>query len=153
MPTIEIISLDSEKFEINQADYDFAIIKENKLISHRGLFYDFLLKFSGAIIHLGNPDFINDKKGEFFGGDLIDCEHDNNKFKFSDKYQNSIFELISTAFENSKTEQAIFLTDIQANEPKPRFKRIDSVAGFIKEHDNFGLNWNTAYLINPNKLF
>ncbi|MFC0878794.1 hypothetical protein ACE01N_19520 [Saccharicrinis sp. FJH2] len=148
MPTIELISIDSERFEINQADYDFAIIVEDKLISHRGLFYNFLLKYSGTIIHLGNPDFISDKKGAFFGSDLIDWSDDNNdKFHLLDKYKPTIFKLIRMAFEKSKTDQIIFLTDKQVNDPEPRFKRIDSVDDFIYEHDTNGLDWNTAYLI------
>ncbi len=149
MPTIEIISIDSVKFEINQADFDFAIIREEKLKSHRGLFYNFLLKYKGTIVHLGNPEFMTDKTGAFFGEKLINWDYDNNdKFQFSDKYKDSVFKLLVKAYISSETNQAIILTDIQDNYPKARFKRFDSVKGFIKEHDKYGLDWNTAYLIN-----
>jgi len=42
MPTIEIASINSTGLRLNQADFDVAIIEENKLESHRGLFYDLL---------------------------------------------------------------------------------------------------------------
>ena len=38
MPTIEIASINSTGLGLNQADFDIAIIEENKLESHRGLF-------------------------------------------------------------------------------------------------------------------
>lgn len=44
MPTIEIISIGADELGLKQTDFDIAIIEENKLISHRGLFNDFLKK-------------------------------------------------------------------------------------------------------------
>lgn len=72
MSTIEIISLDSRNLGTNQRDFDVAIIEENELISHRGLFCQFLKKYQGTILHIGNPEFKQNKDGGFFGGDLID---------------------------------------------------------------------------------
>lgn len=71
MPTIEIASIKSTGLGLNQADFDVAIIEENKLESHRGLFYDLLRKQSGVIVHIGNPDFKDDKEGGFFAGQII----------------------------------------------------------------------------------
>jgi hypothetical protein len=66
MPTIEIASLNSTGLGLDQADFDVAIIEENKLESHRGLFYDLLRQQNGVIVHIGNPDFKDDKEGVFF---------------------------------------------------------------------------------------
>ena len=68
MPTIEIVSIGADKLGLNQYDFDIAIIEEDKLISHRGLFNDFLKKENGIIVHIGNPDFKNDKEFVFFAG-------------------------------------------------------------------------------------
>ena len=149
MPTIEIISIDSDKLDINQADFDIAIIEENKPISHRGLFYDFLLRFNGVILHLGNPDFKSDKNDGFFGSDLIDWNFGHlDNFQFADKYKQEIFGLIKIAVDKSPTKQAILLTDKQADNPRPLHKRFDSIVDLKSRHDNEGLDWNTLYLIN-----
>ena len=42
MPTIEIASINSTGLNLKSEDFKVAIIEENKLVSHRGLFYDFL---------------------------------------------------------------------------------------------------------------
>lgn len=65
MPTMEIASINSIGLALNQADFDVAISEENKLESHRGLFYDLLRQQKGVIVHIGNPDFKIDKEGVF----------------------------------------------------------------------------------------
>jgi hypothetical protein len=79
MPTVEIASVQSSGLGLNQADFDVAIIQENKLISHRSLFYDLLRKEKGVIIHIGNTDFKQDKDREFYAGGIIDWSLDENK--------------------------------------------------------------------------
>ena len=74
MPTIEIASINSTGLGLNQADFDVAIIEENKLESHRGLFYDLLRQQNGVIIHIGNPDFKDDKEGGYFAGAIVDWD-------------------------------------------------------------------------------
>ena len=68
MPAIEIASINSTGLRLNQADFDVAIIEENKLESHRGLFFELLRQQSGTIVHIGNPDFKYDKEGGYFAG-------------------------------------------------------------------------------------
>lgn len=149
MPTIEIISIDNKALGIDQEEFRFAIIEEAELISHRGLYYDFLRKYQGAILHIGNPEFRNDKDGGFFGGDLIDWEFDNNdNFKFQEKYQSDFLRLLESAVEKSPDKQAFFLTDIQANEPEPKFRRIKNFSNFTSLYEHEGLEWNTLYAIN-----
>lgn len=74
MPTIEIASFSSTRLGLNQADFDVAIIEENKLESHRGLFYDLLRQQNGIIVHIGNPDFKNNKEDGYFAGAIIDWD-------------------------------------------------------------------------------
>jgi len=149
MPTIEIISLDSRNLGTNQRDFDVAIIEENELISHRGLFCQFLKKYQGTILHIGNPEFKQNKDGGFFGGDLIDWEFDfQGNFKFLEKYKPDFAKLLEVAIENSPNKQTFFLTDIQANNPKPKYRRISSLTNFWKLYEHEGLEWNTLYAIN-----
>jgi len=153
MPTIEIISIDNLNLGIDQEKFGFAIIEEPELISHRGLYYDFLRKYNGTIFHIGNPEFKTDKGGGFWGGDLIDWEFDNdNNFKFQEKYKSDFIKLLELAVEKSPDKQAFFLTDIQANQPEPNFRRIKSISNFIKLYEHEGLEWNTLYAINVRHL-
>ncbi|MCG8386422.1 MAG: hypothetical protein MJA30_12825 [Cytophagales bacterium] len=71
MPTIEIASIKASHLNIDQTDFELAILEEPKLEGHRGLFYDFLLENEGTILHLGNPEFVGDLDGAFFAGQLI----------------------------------------------------------------------------------
>ena len=153
MPTIEIISIDNKKLGIDQEEFGFAIIEEAELISHRGLYHDFLKKYQGTILHIGNPEFRNDKDGGFWGGDLIDWEFDNNdNFKFQEKYKSNFLKLLKSAIEKSPDKQAFFLTDIQANEPELQFRRIKNFSNFAKLYEHEGLEWNTLYAINVQHL-
>ena len=83
MPTIEIASINATELRLNQADFDIAIIEENKLESHRGLFYELLKKQSGVIVHIGNPDFKDDKEGGYFAGAIIDWDFQPKEIFFS----------------------------------------------------------------------
>src|SRR6476469_4718823 len=74
MPTIEIASIDATHLGLTQYDFQIAIIEEDKLSSHRGLFDNELTQHKGTIVHIGNPAFKTDKDGGFFGGMLIDWD-------------------------------------------------------------------------------
>ena len=167
MPTIEIISINSTGLELNQDDFDIAIIEEKKLISHRGLFYKELKKQNGVIIHVGNPDMKNDKDGGFFAGQIIDwdfepCdlvipEVDSNDptdnwganqqylFKFLDKYKNDIDKLLKIALDSSPIKKVGFLTDYQFGPENGKTEIIYTISDFWTEHDNNGLCLNTMY--------
>jgi hypothetical protein len=149
MPTIEIISLDCNKLGVDQEMFNVAIIEEHELISHRGLFYKFLQKYKGTIMHIGNPEFKKEFNGGFWGSDLIDWEFDNNNnFRFEEKYKTDFINLMELAVEKSPFSQAFFLTDIQANDPEPKYRNIKSISNFFKLYEHEGLEWNTLYAIN-----
>ncbi len=74
MPTIEIASINSTRLGLNQADFDVAIIEEDKLESHRGLFYDLLRQQNGVIVHIGNPNFKDDKESGYFAGAIVEWD-------------------------------------------------------------------------------
>ncbi len=167
MPTKEIASINSTGLDLIQADFDIAIIEENKLESHRGLFYDFLRKQKGVIIHIGNPDFKNNKESGFFAGEIIDWsfepvsliipEYDPNDlpfnagtnqeygFKFIDQYKSEIDKLLKIALDRSPIKKVCFLTDCQFGPEKESFEIIYTITDFWARHDAEGLVFNTMY--------
>ena len=169
MPTIEIASLKSTGLELNQDDYNIAIIEKDILESHRGLFYDFLLKQKGTIIHIGNPDLKNDKDNGFFAGEIINWEfvdpdldekqkglkaneenHWANQdflFQFKTEYKDEIEKLMQIAIETSPIQKTYFLTDYQFGPEKSEFKIVNDLNDFWRKHDQYGLSWNTLYEI------
>lgn len=168
MPTIEIVSIDSN-VDIDQKDLEVAIRVDKKLESHRGLFYDFLIRQSGTMIHVGNPDFKNDEDGVFFAGSIIDWGLESNdlaipqvnpndptvnrganqsfKYRFAKEYKCDIDKLIRTAIKGSKINRTYFLTDYQFGPKKPSHEVIHKLADFWDRHDNEGLEWNKLYEI------
>jgi len=167
MPTIEIASINSTGLGLNQADFDVAIIEENKLESHRGLFYNLLRQQNGVIVHIGNPDYKVDKDGGYFAGAIVDWnfepteiffpEFDENdptdnrganqqfKFKFLDQYKPDIDKLLKVALEKSPIKKVYFLTDYQFGPEKENIEIIFTISDFWTRHDNEGLNLNTMY--------
>ncbi len=167
MPTIEIASINSTGLDLKQADFDVAIIEEDKLVSHRGLFYDLLKKQNGTIIHIGNPDFKDEKDGGFFAGEIIDWnfepgdiiipEFDTNdpiintgynqefKFKFLSQYKSDIDKILKRALDSSPIKKVYLLTDNQFVPEKANAEIIYTIADLWKRHDNEGLVFNTIY--------
>ena len=167
MPTIEIASINSTGLNLKQADFEIAIIEEDKLESHRGLFYDFLKNQSGIIVHIGNPVFKDDKGKGFFAGQIIDWsaepaeiffpqdEHnhatDNGganqqyRFKFLDKYKTDVDRILKIALAASPIKKVYFLTDYQFGPEKENLELIYTISDFWTRHDNEGLIFNTMY--------
>ncbi len=167
MPTIEIASINSTGLRLNQADFSVAIIEENKLESHRGLFFDLLRQQTGTIVHIGNPDFKDDKEDGYFAGNIIDwnfepteiyfTEFDENeptdnrganqqfKFKFLEQYKPDIDKLLKIALDNSPIKKVCFLTDYQFGLEDGKTEIIFSISDFWTQHDNDGLKLNTMY--------
>lgn len=170
MPTIEIISLNAKRLGLKQGDFNIAIIEENKLISHWGLFYDFLIKQSGVIVHIGNPEFKFDKSPGFFAGQILDWDAElgeienpefdtdnynitdlNEKkgfrYKFLNKYRNDIDNILKAAIENSPTSDIYFLTDVQNGLKGKINETKKTIEEFWKLHDSNGIVFNTLYKI------
>lgn len=167
MPTIEIASINSKGLGLNQADFGVAIIEENKLESHRGLFLGLLRKQDGTIVHIGNPDLKDDKELGYFAGELIDwnfeptdisfTKSDENKptenhaanqqfkFKFLEQYKPDIDKLLKIAIDNSPVKRVYFLTDYQFGPEVGGAEIIFTISDFWAQHDNYGLNLNTIY--------
>lgn len=167
MPTIEIASINSTGLRLNQADFDVAIIEENKLESHRGLFYDLLQQQNGVIVHIGNPIYKDDKDGGYFAGAIVDWDFkptevffpefdeddptDNRganqqfRFKFIDKYKPDIDKLLKIALDKSPIQKVFFLTDYQFGPENGKTEIIYTITDFWTQHDNEGLGLNTLY--------
>jgi len=149
MPTIEIVSVNCKNLQVNCEDFKLSIIKDLDIVSHRSLFQQFLKKHKGAILHIGNPEFKTELNSGFFAGDIIDWEFDKqNKFKFKQKYKPELAKLMALALEKSKDNQVYFLTDIQIDQPNPKYRNINSIEELLKLHEIEGLEWNTLYSIN-----
>lgn len=164
MPTIEIVAVRADELNLDQSDYELALIEENKLESHRGLFYDWLIKQKGVIVHLGNPDFKEDKDNGFFAGKLIDWDFEQAdiklpnfikgetganqiaNFRFLVDYQIEVALIIEKAINASPEQKAYFLTDIQfgADEGETSEKNLSD---FWSMHDTEGIRWNTLYIL------
>jgi hypothetical protein len=167
VPTIEIVSVDSKSLNLDQKDFGIAIIEENKLESHRSLFNDFLNEHNGVIIHMGNPEFIEDKDGCFFANMIIDWEFEDTviqipevdtnepiintganqlfKFKILDKHQLDIDSILKIAINKSPIKKVYFLSDYQFGPDKPKTEIIYTIKDFWERHDNQGLAYNTLY--------
>ena len=169
MPTIEIASINSSGLHLNQNDFDVAIREESVLKSHRGLFYDFLLKFKGTIIHIGNPEYKSEKEGFFFGGSLINWDFEPTqiyipdmdsesslidtganqifKFQFQIKYKYDIDRILNIALQSSPIKRVFFLTDYQFGPENELHEIIYSITAFWNLHDTDGLWLNRLYVI------
>ncbi|MDX2190209.1 MAG: hypothetical protein SFY32_10115 [Bacteroidota bacterium] len=167
MPTIEIASINSNGLVLNQSDFDVAIIEENKLESHRGLFYHWLSQQKGVIVHIGNPDFKDYKEGGFFAGAIVDWDFEpgdiiisedvekdptynrgaNQQFRFKllEQYKPNIDKLLKIALDNSPIKKVYFLTDYQFGPESGKKEIIYTITDFWALHDNKGLGLNTLY--------
>ena len=167
MPTIEIISVNASTLSLNQADFNVAIIEENELISHRGLFEEILQLQKGVIVHIGNPSIKLDAAGAFFASALVDWsfepggiiipENDSDEvidntganqqfcFKFLDQYKLDIDKLLNWALDHSPIKRVMFLTDYQFSPENARVEIIYTINDFWAIHDSNGLGLNTMY--------
>jgi hypothetical protein len=166
MPTIEIISVQNDdQFLLNQKDYPFAIIQEKRIKSHRGLFCEYLNKYQGSIIHIGNPDFIDDYEGFFFAGNLINWEFESKPellilpslasgwngsdqsriFQFKENYYPHILGIIRKSLQHSEQNLCFFLTDYQFGPKDGKISRNLTLAQFDQVHNSGGLKWNCLY--------
>lgn len=162
MPTIEIVSIGTDKIELSQDDYEIALIEDNLLIGHRGLFNYFLKNKNGVMIHVGNPDFKKDKNYGFYAGDLIDWDFEpteilipamnkgetgvNQQFRFQFKidYQIEVGKIIDIGLRKSPTNDLYFMSDYQFGKENGEIKEIN-LTDFWNHHNNCGLEWNTLY--------
>jgi hypothetical protein len=169
MPTIEIVSLGASFLGVNESDFSVAVIEERELISHRGMFYHFLKKHNGTIIHIGNPEFRTDKNSGFYAGNLIDWNfkpgyivfgddgetlsvdfdgnEDDGNFRFIEQYKADIDSLLNIAIENSPERKVFFLTDYQFGPQQEKIETGFTIRRLWDLHDNQGIRFNTLYEI------
>jgi hypothetical protein len=153
VPTLEIISFEAIALNINKNDFEFNIIEENLLKSHRKLFYNYLRKKKGIILHLGNP---NQKNEDFcFANHLLSPniitedplkkDKDEIYFQFNEKYKKDIELLLKIALKYSPIGKACILTDYQFSPESRKLINIKTLMGFWHEHDENALVYNTLY--------
>ena len=149
MPSIEIISINSTGLNLNQKEFKFAIIEESEEIeSHRGLYFDLLKTLSGTIIHIGNPEMIENIEDAFFGGKLVDWNFgDENKFQFLKTYENDFLKMLKIAHEKSPNKLIFFLTDYQFAGNDAKEIKYLTLEKFIEEYHLNGVEFNKLYKI------
>lgn len=167
MPTIEIAIFEGENLRIDRDKFQMAIMIDNKLVSHRGLFIQEFENQNGIMLHLGNSEF-KESDEVFFGGDLIDwsstdnneiqvpkvaienqCDNwganQQNEFQFNPEYRTEIEELLKIGINKSKVKRIGFLTDYQFGPEEGRKEIVYSIKEFWKIHDTENLVFNTIY--------
>ena len=149
MPSIEIISVNSTGFGLDQKEFEFAIIEESeKIESHRNLYFDFLKTLSGTIIHIGNPEMIENVENGFFGGKLVEWNFgEENKFQFLKTYENDFLKLLKIAHEKSPQKLIYFLTDYQFTGNDAKEIKYLTLEKFIEEYHKNGIEFNKLYEI------
>jgi hypothetical protein len=123
-----------------------------------------------VIIHIGNPDFKQDKERGFYAGGIIDWSVDENKyiiipeydsdeamlqkgadqqsfFKFLDLYKSDIDQLLKIALDHSPVKKVYFLTDYQFGPKKGSIEKAGNLLEFWTLHDQEALKLNTLYEI------
>ena len=171
MPTIEIISFNRKSLiRINRKKYSFAIRQNSTLESHRSLFDEYLSKYQGVILHLGNLSLA--KESFFFAGDLIDWKFGETdtvhfpeikpkmlyeeqwsgsdqliRFKFIAEHIDGIKDLLEKSIKLSPIRKASFLTDYQFGPSGGQFISLSRIEEFWSIHDSEGLTWNTIYIL------
>jgi hypothetical protein len=167
MPTIEIASINSTGLGLRQDDFNVAIIEDAELVSHRGLFQDFLRQQKGTIIHIGNPDLKDNKEGGFYAGEVLGWNYEPGdiiipeiivddlnanvganqqfQFQFLDKFKGEIDNLLQIALYKSPIKKICFLTDYQFGPERANIEILYTISDFWTLHDNEGLTFNTMY--------
>ncbi|HLM59363.1 MAG TPA: hypothetical protein VK308_01040 [Pyrinomonadaceae bacterium] len=116
MPTIEIVCV-AQTEPLDFSDLPFAVLAENKLVSHRGLFQSDFDKLQGCIYHLGNPDLRNNNVFAFFAYELINDaiqeNADEDYLKFDDEFVPHIKAMLNQLIAASPLGRITFNSDWQ----------------------------------------
>ena len=150
MPTIEVVCV-AQTEPFNFSSLPFAVIAENKLLSHRGLFQSNFDKLQGCIYHLGNPNLRGDEDGLFWAYELIDeaiSEQDEEGcLKFDEEFIPQVKKMLSQLLVASPVGQITFSSDWQFGiEDVRRFEAITDEK-FWELHDACELRFNAFYKI------
>ena len=146
MPTIEIVCLGQKK-PLNCSSFPFAVRAENRVISHRGLFYDELKQFSGCIYHLGNPDFRPPSRVGFFAGRLMNWYSDGNALRFKPRFQAGVQNLLQKLLAASPCNRLIFLSDYQFGGEKEWHSTPLNLRLFWHKHARQEIDLNSLYFL------
>ncbi len=154
MPTIEVVCV-AQGEPLDVSSLPFAVLAENKLLSHRALFQsDFDKLQEGCIYHLGNPSLRGDKDGLFWAYELISeaiAEQDEEDcLKFNDEFVLHVKKMLSLLLVASPVGQITFSSDWQfGTEDVQRFEAITEEK-FWEMHDACNLRFNAFYKIERN---
>ncbi|XOV94220.1 MAG: hypothetical protein ACFHWX_05845 [Bacteroidota bacterium] len=163
MPNIEIASINAKQINIDQDSFELTVRTDQGLEYDRWLFYEFLSKEDGIMIHIGNPEFKTADHDSVFGGMLIDWDYEPTdiaipdfedpndganqqfRFQFLPEFRDQIDRLLNIALTNSPVSKIYFLTDYQFGPDEANYERTFLISDFWEQHDSSGLTWNTLY--------
>ncbi len=150
MPTIEIVCV-AQAEPLDFSGLPFAVLAENKLESHRGLFQSDFDKLQGCIYHLGNPELRGDEDGLFWAyeliNDAIQDEADEDYLKFDDEFALHVKTMLGHLLAASPIGKIIFSSDWQFGAKEMRRFEVISEQKFWKMHDACELRFNALYEI------
>lgn len=150
MPTIEIVCVNQTK-PTNFFDFSFAVLSDDKLVSHRGLFQSDFDNLQGCIYHLGNPNMREDNEFAFFAYELInEAISDNSEediLKFNDEFVLQIKEMSNQLLIASPVSQITFSSDWQFGTKDVQKFELISENEFWGNHDSGKLQFNALYKI------
>ncbi|MBW3637161.1 MAG: hypothetical protein KY445_11970 [Armatimonadetes bacterium] len=151
MPTIEIICLEQET-PLEFFNLPFALEAENKLIPHRGLFYEEFKLRRGCIYHLENPEMRDDNGGGFFADKLLNWKNSHEFLQFKPEFVPAVQNLLESLLATSPIKKLIFYSDYQFGGRARRYKRPLTLEKFWEKHNAESLRLNALYwLIDDNE--
>ena len=148
MPTIEIVCV-AQTEPLDLPDMPFALLAENKLVSHRGLFQSDFDKLQGCIYHLGNPDLRGNEDGFFWAYELVNNsigdETDEACLKFDDEFVPHVKAMLGRLLAASPVSKVTFSSDWQFGTKDVRRFAAMSEQQFWQLHDACKLRFNALY--------
>ena len=147
MPTIEIACI-AQTEPLDFSDLPFAVLAENDLVSHRGLFQSDFDELHGCIYHLGNPDWRGDDYA-FFAYELISDspEEPEDCLKFNGEFVPHVKTMFRQLLAASPVGQITFSSDWQFGAENVRRFEAISEERFWEMHDACELRSNAFYKI------
>jgi hypothetical protein len=149
MPTIELVCV-AQAEPLDVSSLPFAVLAENKLLSHRALFQSDFDKLQGCIYHLGNPNLRGDEDGLFWAYELISdstSEHEEDCLKFNDEFIPHVKKMLSQLLVASPVGQMTFSSDWQFGTKDVRRFEAITEGKFWEMHDACELRFNAFYKI------
>jgi hypothetical protein len=115
------------------------------MTSHRALFQPVFDALSGVIVHLGNKSLEGDQGTPWFGGSLMDWQH-NGALVFLPEVRVEIADLMQRLVRASPSRRITFSTDYQSSDERREQGKVE-VSKFLELHDCRALRYNSLWYV------